>query len=103
MHLSASHKSTRLPKRFPVGTTYVVEGHGGAQGQLRVFSRYVLLPGGRRINLTDDFGVNFSGPASPRAHRPTRAAQGTPRREKGGSGRVKKIITRTGTSRQHRR
>ncbi len=63
MHLSASRKPNRLPKRFPVGTTYVVEGCGGEDGQLRVFSRYVVLPGGQRINLADD----FSGPASPRA------------------------------------
>ena len=66
MHLSASHKPNRLPKRFPIGTTYVVEGRGGDEGHLRVFSRYVVLPGGRRINLADDFGGNFAGPASPR-------------------------------------
>src|SRR6478672_8835527 len=41
MHLRASHKSSRLPKRFPVGATYVVEGRTGARGQLLVSSRYV--------------------------------------------------------------
>ncbi len=64
MHLSANFKPNRLPKRFPVGTTYVVEGRGRKRGHLRVFSRYVILPGGRRINLAEDLG----GPASPRAH-----------------------------------
>jgi hypothetical protein len=64
-----------LPKRFPVGTTYVVEGHvvkghsnGAASetGALQVFSRYIVLPSGRRINL----GTNVGGPAprSRRAH-----------------------------------
>jgi len=72
MQLSAGHKQNHLPKRFPVGTTYVVEGSGGELGELRVFSRYVVLPGGQRINLADDFGVNFAGPASPRG-RPTAA------------------------------
>ncbi len=56
MHLSSSVVSrARLPKRFPVGTTYVVEGRGGEDGDLRVFSRYVVLPGGERINLGVDF------------------------------------------------
>ena len=41
----------RLPKRFPVGTTYVVEGQGGEHGQLLVSSRYVVLPGGQRIEI----------------------------------------------------
>ena len=40
-----------LPHRFPVGATYVVEGYGGEEGYLRVISRYVVLPGGRRINV----------------------------------------------------
>ena len=60
MHLSVSRRSNRLPKRFPVGTTYIVEGRGGENGQLRVFSRYLVLPGGRRISLASD----FAGPAS---------------------------------------
>jgi hypothetical protein len=45
MHLRASHKFSRLPKRFPVGATYVVEGRAGARSQLLVFSRYVVTPG----------------------------------------------------------
>ncbi len=62
----------RLPKRFPVGTTYVVEGRGGEHGDLRVFSRYVVLPGGQRINLVDDPCGNFAGPASPSGAPPWR-------------------------------
>jgi hypothetical protein len=36
----------RLPKSFPDGTKYVVEG-GGA-----MIRRYVVLPNGRKINLS---------------------------------------------------
>jgi len=38
-----------LPKRFPVGTKYVVEGRSGEPGDIRRFRRYVVLPSGRRI------------------------------------------------------
>jgi hypothetical protein len=59
MPLSIRHKLRHLPKRFPVGTTFVVEGRpvaakGKNNEQLRVFSRFVVLPGGRRIDLGDD-------------------------------------------------
>jgi len=100
MHLSASHKRNRLPKRFPVGTTYVIEGRAGAEGHLRVFSRYVVLPGGGRINLADDFGRNFAGPAVPRAHRRARLPNGTQSRGKTPSRPAKKIIAAAGTTRQ---
>ena len=80
MHLSGNQLPERrgprdLPKRFPVGTTYVVEGSGGENGHLRVFSRYVVLPGGRRINLGANLdahlGTDSGGPASPRARGPS--------------------------------
>jgi hypothetical protein len=103
MHLSASHKPNRLPKRFPVGTTYVVEGHRGVEGRLSVFSRYVVLPGGRRITLADDFGGDFAGPAAPRARRPSRGPNGTPSQGKNPSPRAKKIMAAGGTTRQRSR
>jgi hypothetical protein len=103
MHLSASDKSNRLPKRLPVGTTYVVEGQGGEGGHLRVSSRYLVLPGGRRINLADDFGRNFAVPASPRARRHRRGANGTRNQGKAATGKVKKIIGAAGTARQQHR
>ena len=37
--------ATHLPKRFPVGTKYVLEGSGG------IVRRYIELPNGRRIKL----------------------------------------------------
>ena len=103
MHLSASHKPNRLPKRFPIGTTYVVEGRSGEEGHLRVFSRYLVLPGGRRINLADDFGGNFAGPASPRTHRRARSRNGTQNRGKSAAGRTKKNMKQAGTTPQQRR
>ena len=52
-----------LPRRFPVGAKYVVEGYGGEKGNLRLIARYIVLPGGRRINVPAD----LSQPASSRA------------------------------------
>ena len=56
------HKLSRLPKRFPVGTAFVVEARAGAadgtnNGHLRVISRFVVLPSGRRIELGADSGA----------------------------------------------
>ena len=56
------NRPSQLPRRFPVGATYVVEGFGGAEGDLRVIARYVVLPGGRRI----DVPTNFSNAAARR-------------------------------------
>jgi hypothetical protein len=40
-----------LPKHFPVGTRYVVEGRGGGDGQLLIRLRYIEFPDGRQVNL----------------------------------------------------
>jgi hypothetical protein len=88
-------RSSSLPTRFPVGAKYVVEGRGGEDGQLRVFSRYVVLPGGRRIKLPADLGqFPELGASSPRRPSQNRAGSRRPR--------AKKIIGRPGTTRQHR-
>ncbi len=97
MHLSASRKSSRLPKRFPVGTTYVVEGRPGENGQLLVFSRFVVLPGGQRINVAADIGAL----ASPRSSGRRRKSRG-PERSKFPWLRAKKILSGAGTTRQSR-
>ncbi len=100
MHLSLSRKTSRLPKRFPVGTTYVVEGRGGEDGNLRVFSRYVVLPNGQRINL----GADLGGSAGSRARRARSRSEGAaPSGTKGRSTRPKKISANGGTSRRHGR
>jgi Mn-containing catalase len=51
---SPKYRPSQLPRRLPVGATYVVEGFGGAEGDLRVIARYVVLPGGQRINVPTD-------------------------------------------------
>jgi hypothetical protein len=62
MPLSVRHELSCLPKRFPVGSAFVVEGRavaadGKNDGHLRVISRFVVLPGGRRIDLGADSGA----------------------------------------------
>ena len=95
MLLSLRHKLSRLPKRFPVGTTFVVEGRtiaadGKNNENLRVFSRFVVLPGGRRVDLGGDATALTSSRNRQRAA--SRA-----------SGGAKKIVSERGTTlRQHR-
>jgi hypothetical protein len=98
MHLSAGHKPNRLPKRFPIGTTYVLEGRGGEHGDLRVYSRFLVLPGGQRINLAGD----FAGPASPRVRSRRGSGNGTSNGGKAAP-RAKKIMVQAGTHGQRRR
>ena len=100
MPLSLRHKLSRLPKRFPVGATFVVEGRAIAgddknNEDLRVFSRFVVLPGGRRIDLGGD------ATALTRSRRPrSRNRQTAASRASGGA---KKIVSERGTTlRQHR-
>jgi hypothetical protein len=40
-----------LVSRFPVRTRYVVEGEPAKSGQLRIVSRYVVMPSGVRHDL----------------------------------------------------
>ena len=100
MHFSTGHIPSNLPKKFPIGTTYVVEGRGGEAGELQVYSRYVVLPGGRRINLVED---TRGKPERPRRRRPVRARAGSQAAPKAPSVRAKKIASGTGTPRQRRR
>ena len=46
-----SQRIERLPSRFPVGTKFVIEGRGGADGRLRVLSRYLEFPDGTFVRL----------------------------------------------------
>ena len=45
---------SRLPRRFPVGTRYVLEGIPAKEGQLTVISRVLVLPNGQQFDLTDE-------------------------------------------------
>ena len=99
MRLPIDRQSSPLPKRFPVGARYVVEGRGGEDGHLRVVSRYVVLPGGQRINVPSDlskFGAKF-GVMS--VHAP-RGKRGRGQSRPSGTA-AKKNMRSVGTSRQH--
>jgi hypothetical protein len=90
MPLSLRHKFSRFPKRLPVGSTFVIEGRtvasdGEKNRHLQVFSRFIVLPGGRRIEL----GGDSSGSAR------NRRARERPQRRSGGT---KKIIAGRGTT-----
>jgi hypothetical protein len=56
----------RLPDRFPVGTRYIIEGSGGAEGRLRIHLRYLEFPDGRQLDLSSGLPVDLAG----RARRP---------------------------------
>jgi hypothetical protein len=51
MHSPTGRKSGRLPRSFPVGAVYVVEGQGGQHGHLRISARYLVFPGGQRVDV----------------------------------------------------
>jgi len=56
MRLSMECQIRHLPKRLPAGTVYVVEGRGGQHGNLRVSSRYVLMPSGQKVEIPAELG-----------------------------------------------
>jgi hypothetical protein len=94
MGLPIDRLSSRLPRRFPVGAKYVVEGYGGEEGNLRLIARYVVLPGGRRINVPAD----LSQPVSPRALAFRRSSNPKRSQAKGSPESVgKKFAARRGT------
>jgi hypothetical protein len=96
MRLPIDRQSSPLPKRFPIGARYVVEGRGGEDGHLRVFSRYIVLPGGQRINVPSDlskFGaMSVHAPRGKRGRGPARPSRTA----------TKKNMRSAGTTRQHR-
>jgi hypothetical protein len=53
----------RLPRRFPVGTRYVIEGRGG-----RIRLRYLEFPNGRKVDLPADLAARTKS----RRRRPAR-------------------------------
>ena len=96
MDQHVNRQVSRLPSSFPVGTTYVVEGRSGKEGMLRVFSRYVVLPSGRRINVAPD--LDAEGSVRPASRRGAGADAGKRR-----NGRTVKKFSATGTTPRHRR
>ena len=59
MALLKGRMGRRMPRQFPVGAKYIVEGYGGAEGHLRVVARYIELPSGRRINISGSRATSF--------------------------------------------
>ena len=51
MSLSIEHDMPQLPKRLPAGSVYVVEGRVGRHGNLRVSSRYLVMPSGEKVKI----------------------------------------------------
>lgn len=68
-----SRSSARLPARFPVGSTYVVEARGSVKG-MTLMHRYVRFPDGRRIELAARF-VRMCEPPVTVTERPARRAK----------------------------
>src|SRR5262249_31901668 len=96
MPLSLRHKFTRLPKRLPVGSTLVIEGrtvagNGKKTPHFQILSRFILLPGGRRIEL----GGDSSGGSARNRRARERNQPAQPQRRSGGT---KKIIAGRGTT-----
>jgi hypothetical protein len=93
----------RLPKHFPAGTVYVVEGCGGQNGRLEVSSRYVVMPGGQRLEIPTEFGRSFPMRSRYgrhlRRHGKNRSAAGSKEFRAG----AKKFVVVAGTSHQERR
>jgi predicted component of type VI protein secretion system len=52
-------RTARLPKRFPVGTKYVIEGKSRGAGKVHVVTRYVVFPDGRCFDLPADHAEQF--------------------------------------------
>jgi len=90
-----------LPKSFPVGAVYVVEGQGGEHGRLNVSARYVVMPGGKRIDLAAKRREAMAGPD--RRHLRLISSSRPAARPNDFSHGPKKILVASGTTRQARR
>ena len=64
---------SRLRRRFPVGTKFVIEGRQGGEGQMQIFSRYLEFPDGTFLPLPAGPAKRKSAPASRRRARRSRA------------------------------
>jgi hypothetical protein len=101
MRLATEPRQNRLPKSFPVGAVYVVEGKGGERGRLNVSARYVIMPGGKRIDVS---AKSREGGAAPVRRRLRLVSSGrTATGPKEFSHGRKKFLAEAGTTRQARR
>lgn len=101
MRAATEPRSNGLPKSFPAGAVYVVEGRGGDHGRLSVSARYVIMPGGKRIDVT---AKPREAAAAAVRRRLRLVSTGRPApRPKEFSRRPKKFAVATGTSAPARR
>jgi hypothetical protein len=98
MRLQTETRSHRLPKSFPVGAVYVVEGSGGNHGRLSVSARYVVMPGGKRIDVHAKPDAEAAAPVRRRL-RLVSSRRPAPR-PKRFSRRLKKFVVAAGTPAQ---
>jgi len=103
MHLPTNRQSESLPASFPVGAKYVIEGRGGADGRLRVWSRYVVLPSGRRLDVLADLQPSPRASVTRRSGNLRKAQNAAAGGKSRPTQRRKKIIGRGGTARQQGR
>ena len=101
MRVATEPRRNRLPKSFPVGAVYVVEGKGGERGRLDVSARYVVMPGGKRIDVAAK--RREAGTASDRRHLRLVSSSRPATRPKEFSYGTKKISAAAGTTRQETR
>jgi hypothetical protein len=99
MRFSIDRQWGRLPRSFPVGAVYVVEGRGGQYGHLRVSSRYVIMPGGQRVDVPAKLG-RTSGARAFRRRQPGSVPPAINRAPVQAGTRAKKIAIVGGTSRE---
>jgi hypothetical protein len=79
-----------LPRRVPIGTTYVIVGRNGTDGKLHVSSRHLVFPDGREVELPADRSAAVPcRRRSVRTHASVKQARPRP---------AKKIFTKPGTS-----
>ena len=101
MRVATEPRRNRLPKSFPVGAVYVVEGKGGERGRLNVSARYVVLPGGKRIDVAAK--RRETAAAADRRHLRLVSSSRPANRPKEFSYGTKKISAAAGTTRQETR
>jgi hypothetical protein len=99
MRFPTDRQSSDLPRSFPVGAVYVVEGRGGQYGHLRVSSRYVIMPGGQRVDVPAKLGRTRRVRAL-RRRQPGNVPQAGNRAQVYAGTRAKKFAIRGGTSRE---
>ena len=84
-----STQISRLPRRIPAGTRYVIEGRGGF-----IKSRYIEFPDGRHIDLPADLAARTA------ARRSASSASSMRRTRKARKLTAKKNVTAGGTTRR---